>query len=84
MLTKEALYHLIDVLPECLWPEAERYLKGLNTPDPMLRALLLAPPEDEDLTDEEAAALAAAEAERASGTAHYVDHDALRRELGWS
>jgi hypothetical protein len=84
MTTKEALYHLIDVLPECLWPEAERYLKGLNTEAPALRALLLAPPEDEELSDEEAAALAEAEVERASGAARYVDHDTLRRELGWS
>jgi hypothetical protein len=84
MVTKEALYQLIDALPECEWPEAERYLKGLSTDDPVLRALLLAPPEDEELSDDEAAALAEAEAERASGTIHYVDHDMLRRELGWS
>jgi hypothetical protein len=49
----------------------------------VLRALLLAPPEDEELSDEEAA-LVEAEAEPASGTARYVDHDTLRRELDWS
>jgi hypothetical protein len=79
-----ALYQLIDSLPECLWPEAERYLKALNTEDPVLRTLLLAPPEDEELSDDEAGALAEAEIERASGTVRYVDHDSLRRELGWS
>ncbi|HEY7063522.1 MAG TPA: hypothetical protein VII06_18735 [Chloroflexota bacterium] len=67
MTSKEGLHRLIDELPEALWSEAERYLQGLTTTDPVLRALLLAPLDDEPLSPEEEAALAKAEAEAARG-----------------
>jgi hypothetical protein len=81
--TRETLYRLIDELPERLWPEAERYLTGLGTEDPVLRALLLAPPEDEELSTAEEAALADARARRRSGERDYVTSEELRREIGW-
>ena len=74
---------LVDELPEHLWPEAERYLTGLGTADPVLRALLLAPLEDEKLSPEEQAALAEARARRGSGECHYTASEELRREIGW-
>ena len=67
MTTRESLYRLIDALPECMWCEAERYLTGLNTEDPVLRAFLLAPLDDEPLTPAEELAIAEGEAEIARG-----------------
>src|SRR6266849_1582512 len=81
--TRQTLYRLVDELPEHLWPEAERYLTGLGTADPVLRALLLAPLEDEKLSPEEQAALAEARARRGSGECHYTASEELRREIGW-
>jgi hypothetical protein len=80
--TRAALHHLVDELPECLWSEAERYLRGLTTDDPVLRALLLAPPEDEELDPEEIRALETARAKRARGEAVYVSDEDVARELG--
>jgi hypothetical protein len=77
------LYRLIDELPERLLPEAERYLTGLGTDDPVLRALLLAPVEDEELSPKEQAALAEARARRRSGERPYTTSEELRREIGW-
>ena len=67
MTTRETLHHLVDELSECQWSEAERYLTGLNTSDPVLRAFLLAPVDDEPETDEERAAVDEARAEVARG-----------------
>ena len=80
--SKAILHQLVDELPECLWPEAERYLRGLTTDDPVLRALLLAPPEDEELDPEEVQALEAARVKRARGEAVYVTDEDVARELG--
>ncbi len=46
MTTKEALYRLINELPDTVLPEAERYLAALRD-DPVLRALVTAPVDDE-------------------------------------
>jgi len=76
--TKEALHRLIDELPD---DEAERLLRALQTMDPVLRAIELAPEDDEPLTDEERASIRAARAAVARG--EVISHEALLRELGW-
>ena len=48
--TLETLHALVDQLPPEMWDEAKRYLTGLNTEDPLLRYFLLAPLDDEPLT----------------------------------
>ncbi len=67
MTTKATLYRLIDGLSECLYEEAERYLTGLTTEDPVLRAFLLAPLDDEPETEEERLGVEEAKAELARG-----------------
>jgi hypothetical protein len=67
MTTKEALHRLIDELPEAEVAKAERLLKGLRIPDPVLRAIELAPLDDEPETDEERAAVQEAREEAARG-----------------
>ena len=67
MTTKEALHRLIDELPEAEIAEAERFLKGLQIPDPVLRAIELAPLDDEPETDEERTAVQEARDEAARG-----------------
>ncbi len=81
-ITKQSLHELVDALPECQWPEAERYLRGLLTEDPVLRALLLALLEDEELEPEEIEALERARAKRARGEDTYVSDEEVARELG--
>jgi hypothetical protein len=50
-----------------MYAEAERYLKGLTTDDPVLRAFLLAPLDDEPESEEERLAVEEARAELARG-----------------
>ncbi len=80
-VTRPGLHALIDTLPDTELTEAKRYLTGLNTlDDPPLRAALLAPIDDELLTEEEIAAVEEAKAELARG--EYVTMDDVKRELG--
>jgi hypothetical protein len=58
-----------------------RYLAA-HCDHPVLHSLLLAPPEDEELSPEEAAMLEAARADRAVGTARYVSDLELARRIG--
>jgi hypothetical protein len=53
-----------------------------STDDPVLRALLSAPPEDEELDPAEVQALEAARAKRARSEAVYVTDEDVARELG--
>jgi predicted transcriptional regulator len=64
--TKEALHRLVDELPETVLPEAERYLASLRD-DPVPRAFIEAPEDDEPLTPEEVAAIEEGKAEIARG-----------------
>ena len=81
--TRAELYALVDALPDTELSEAKRYLTGLGiTDDPVLRAALLAPLEDEELSEEEEAALARAWERREHGEARYVSDEELARELG--
>jgi hypothetical protein len=51
MTNKERLHHLVDTLPESEARTAARILEALAaTADPVLRAHLLAPEDDEDAT----------------------------------
>lgn len=79
--TREALYHLIDELPDEALPAAERELSALRTHRGLPRVLAEAPIDDETLTDEDRAALAEAYAALAKGEV-VADTD-LERELGW-
>ena len=72
MSTKEILHRLVDQLPEAESVEAERLLKALQIQDPVLRAIALAPVDDEPETDEERAAVQEALDELARGG--LVDH----------
>lgn len=67
MATRETLHRLVDELPESAWNEAERYLRGLQTDDPVLRALLTAPQDDEPESEKERALVQEARDEVARG-----------------
>lgn len=81
MSPREALHQQIDALPEEDLPIAERLLAGLSaTADPVLRALALAPVDDEPETPEEREAVEKAREEAARG--EWISHEDLKRELG--
>jgi hypothetical protein len=80
MATRDTLRHLIDTLPDAVLDEAERYLTALQTDDPVLRAALLAPVDDEPESPEEAAAVQEARDALARGDAYTLEE--VRRELG--
>ena len=72
MSTKEILHRLVDQLSASESVEAERLLKALQIQDPVLRAIALAPVDDEPETDEERAAVQEALDELARG--ELIDH----------
>ena len=78
MTIKEALHRLIDELPENEAEEAGRLLAARTT-DPVLRAVLMAPYDDEPETPEERAAVEEAKADLAAG--RVVSHAEARRRL---
>ena len=78
MTTKEQLHALVEALPESQLDAAAAALEPLA--DPVLRALLMAPEDDEPLTAEEQAAIA--ESRAAYGRGEFVAHDELKRRLG--
>ena len=56
MTIKEDLHRLVDELPKKELPVAKRYLEYLrNMGDPVLRAFMKAPEDDEEETEEERA-----------------------------
>jgi hypothetical protein len=79
--TRAGLHALVDALSDDDLPEAQRLLTTLGTPDPALRAALLAPTDDEPLTDEERQAVKAAREAYRRG--EWVEGDDVRREIGW-
>ena len=83
MTVKERLHQLVEELPEGQATEAaERallHLKRVST-DPVLRALLNAPIDDEPDTEEERALIAEGRAALERGDV--VSDEELRRELG--
>ena len=67
-------------MPDETLDEAARRLSPLY-PDPVLRAALLAPIDDEPLTDDDIAAIEVARAELDQGLG--ISNEELRREIGW-
>jgi hypothetical protein len=81
MSARDRLHRLIDELPESELPAAERFLHYLRaTADPVLWALLEAPPDDEPETEEERRAVQEARAELARGEVRTLEE--VRCELG--
>jgi hypothetical protein len=81
MSARDGLHRLIDELPESELEAAERFLNYLRAmTDPVLRALLEAPPDDEPETDEERQAVQEAREELARGEVRTLEE--VRRELG--
>ena len=80
MTAREALYRLIDELPDDALPAVERYLAAVRD-DPVYRAAMAAPRDDEGSSPEEDAEADAAWARYRRG--EYVANGDLRRELGW-
>ena len=79
---REELHELVNALPESELKTAVRYLRYLRAigTDPVLRALLEAPIDDEPETPEEATAVA--EAREAIARGDLLSDEQLRRELG--
>jgi hypothetical protein len=78
---KERLYRLIDRIPEGEVHTAERFLEYLaSSDDPVMRALMNAPEDDEPLTDADREALE--EGRRALAEGDVVSDEELRAELG--
>jgi hypothetical protein len=81
MTTRDRLHRLIDELPESELTAAERFLYYLRaTADPVLRALLEAPPDNEPETEKERQAVQEAREELARGEVRTLEE--VRRELG--
>jgi len=80
MLTREGLHQLVDALPDSELDKAACLLAALETTDPVLRALLLAPEDDEPETDEERAAVD--EAREAARRGEVFTLEEVERELG--
>jgi hypothetical protein len=78
MTTKDALYRLIDAIPEDGLETARQALEPLA--DPVLLALATAPVDDEPETDEEREAVAEGRAALARGDS--ISLEDARRELG--
>jgi hypothetical protein len=80
-LQREVLHQLIDQLPESTLREVLEYLDALRLyPDPVERALHLAPWDDEPETEEERRAAKEANEEWLRGEARSLED--ARRELG--
>jgi hypothetical protein len=81
MTTKANLHLLIDTLPDTELEAAERYLLFLREmADPVRRALLTAPWDDEPETEEERKAVQEAREELARGEVYPLDE--VKREFG--
>lgn len=78
---REALHQLIDDLPEQDLPVVTRILEGLRaTGDPVLRALMSAPVDDESDDDDFDGGLT--EARREAREEQGISHEEAKRELG--
>ena len=80
MATKEDLYKLVSKLPDSELDAAKRYLEYLRNPgDPVLRALLEAPGDDEPLSKDEEQAINEAKEEFKQG--HVVSSEAVQEDI---
>ena len=82
MTTKERLHKLVDELSE---PEAERALSLVQKEheDPVIAAFRDAPIDDEPWTEEDEAAMAEVEADRAAGVP-LIPFEEIKRQYGLS
>ena len=78
-MTRDALYQLVDELPDDAMDAAAEYLAALRD-DPLLRRLLSAPWDDEPETEAERIAAQGAEDDFRAG--RVVSLDDVKRELG--
>lgn len=78
MLTRDQLHQIIDLLPDDAISRASAAIEDIV--DPVTRALLMAPMDDEPYTEEERAAVAEADAELARG--EYLTHDEVKQRHG--
>lgn len=79
--SRTKLHQLVDELPESEIAAAERFLAYLrHVQDPVLRALLEAPEDDEPETEEERAAVAEAYKDLKAG--RVVGHEQIKRDFG--
>jgi hypothetical protein len=78
MTTKERLHQVVDELSD---EEAEAMLRRIESlrNDPFVRYLDAAPIDDESVTDEEGAAVAEVEADRAAGVPT-IPYDEIKRK----
>jgi len=76
---REQLHEIVERMSE---DEASAALErlALTADDPLLRAFVAAPDEDEEISDEEEQAVAQSRQDLANGDT--ISHDELRRELG--
>jgi len=78
-MSRHALHQLVDRIPEEELSAAQRFLEYLAV-GPAYRAALSAPPDDEPVTDGDAAGIARAREELRTGK--IVSHDDILREFG--
>ena len=80
MTTREILHKLVDRLPESEWEAVRRVLEErLSKHDPVLRAFLNAPEDDEPESEEERAAVEEAYEDLKAG--RVFPWDEVKREL---
>lgn len=78
---RKRIHQLVDRLPEDELPTARRVLEGLQAMgDPVLRALLHAPEEEEPVSEEERAAVREAEEDVRRGRVRELDEYLAERE----
>jgi hypothetical protein len=78
-MSRDTLHDLIDRIPEEELPAAKRFLEYLAV-SPAYRAALSAPPDDEPVTEADAAAIARVRHEVRGG--NVISHDEILREFG--
>ena len=80
MTTKQDLHRLIELLPDSALPKANALLESLREEeDPVLKAFLEAPEDDEPLTPEDIAAIEEGEEDIRAG--RVISHEEARRLL---
>lgn len=78
-MSRDELHQLIDCIPDDELPAAKRFLQFLAL-KPAYRTALSAPPDDECVTERDAAAIAQGREEVRGGKS--VPHDDILREFG--
>lgn len=79
-MTAEEL--LLREAPHWTEDDAEVALRAVEREDPLLRAIAIAPEDDEPWTDEDEAAMAAVEADRAAGVPT-IPFEEIKRKYGY-